>query len=591
MPDIISLLPDHVANQIAAGEVVQRPASVVKELLENAIDAGATSIKLIIKDAGKTMIQVIDNGKGMTTTDARLCFERHATSKIKKAEDLFSISTKGFRGEALASIAAISQVRMRTKTKNDEVGTEIIIEGSEIKDQQAVAAETGCSMAVKNLFFNIPARRNFLKSNNVEQRHIIDEFQRVALVHHQVRFEFYSNDTILFQLEPTKLRQRIVQVFGKNTNEKLVPVQESTDILNVNGFIFKPEFSKKSRQHQFFFVNDRFIKSHYLHHAVMAAFEGLLAPGMQPGYMLYLTVPTDTIDVNIHPTKTEIKFEDDHSLYAIIRSALKHSLGQFNVSPVLDFDRNQSFDVLLGNKPPNQSPGIQVDRKFNPFDEKQKESSWEPLYEGLQNIDLPNSDSEKIFDNNAIESDLPCFQLQKKYIVAKRSEGLILVHQQRAHERVLYDSFLRQFEDRSVPSQVLAFPVQVDMNQQQFAEFSPHQKTLELMGFSFGNADANNFEITAIHNSLSLDSVPDLLSNFLEEIENDPSIKGVKLSRLLAKTMAKHGSIRSGADLHQHAQSRLIKDLFLCDEPSRCPNGKLIFVSMTTKDLENKLNI
>ena len=482
MPDIISLLPDHVANQIAAGEVVQRPASVVKELLENAIDAGATSIKLIIKDAGKTMIQVIDNGKGMTTTDARLCFERHATSKIKKAEDLFSISTKGFRGEALASIAAISQVRMRTKTKNDEVGTEIIIEGSEIKDQQAVAAETGCSMAVKNLFFNIPARRNFLKSNNVEQRHIIDEFQRVALVHHQVRFEFYSNDTILFQLEPTKLRQRIVQVFGKNTNEKLVPVQESTDILNVNGFIFKPEFSKKSRQHQFFFVNDRFIKSPYLHHAVMAAFEGLLAPGMQPGYMLYLTVPTDTIDVNIHPTKTEIKFEDDHSLYAIIRSALKHSLGQFNVSPVLDFDRNQSFDVPLGNKPPNQSPSIQVDRKFNPFDEKQKESSWEPLYEGLQNIDLPNRDNEKIFDNNAIESDLPCFQLQKKYIVAKRSEGLILVHQQRAHERVLYDSFLRQFEDRSVPSQVLAFPIQVDMNQQQFAEFSPHQETLELMG-------------------------------------------------------------------------------------------------------------
>ncbi|MEE3020454.1 MAG: DNA mismatch repair endonuclease MutL, partial [Bacteroidota bacterium] len=284
MPDIISLLPDHVANQIAAGEVVQRPASVVKELLENAIDAGATFIKLIIKDAGKTMIQVIDNGKGMTTTDARLCFERHATSKIKKAEDLFSISTKGFRGEALASIAAISQVRMRTKTKNDEVGTEIIIEGSEIKDQQAVATETGCSMAVKNLFFNIPARRNFLKSNNVEQRHIIDEFQRVALVHHQVRFELYSNDTILFQLEATKLRQRIVQVFGKNTNEKLVPVQESTDILNVNGFIFKPEFSKKSRQHQFFFVNDRFIKCPYLHHAVMAAFEGLLAPGMQPGY-------------------------------------------------------------------------------------------------------------------------------------------------------------------------------------------------------------------------------------------------------------------------------------------------------------------
>ena len=267
MPDIISLLPDHVANQIAAGEVVQRPASVVKELLENAVDAGATSIKLIVKDGGKTLIQVIDNGKGMTTTDTHLCFERHATSKIKKAEDLFSITTKGFRGEALASIAAISQVRLRTKTKSAEVGTEISIEGSEVKDQQAVATETGCSMAVRNLFYNIPARRNFLKSNNVEQRHIIDEFQRVALVHHQIRFELFSNDAVLFQLEPGNLRQRIVQVFGKNTNEKLVPVQESTDILQLNGFVFKPEFSKKSRQHQFFFVNDRFIKSAYLHHA------------------------------------------------------------------------------------------------------------------------------------------------------------------------------------------------------------------------------------------------------------------------------------------------------------------------------------
>ena len=397
MPDIISLLPDHVANQIAAGEVVQRPASVVKELLENAVDAGATSIKLIVKDGGKTLIQVTDNGKGMTTTDARLCFERHATSKIKKAEDLFSITTKGFRGEALASIAAISQVRLRTKTNNAEIGTEISIEGSEVKDQQLVVTETGCSMAVRNLFYNIPARRNFLKSNNVEQRHIIDEFQRVALVHHQIRFELFSNDTVLFQLEPGNLRQRIVQVFGKKTNEKLVPVQESTDILQLNGFVFKPEFSKKSRQHQFFFVNERFIKSSYLHHAVLAAFEGLLGPNMQPGYMLYLTVPTETIDVNIHPTKTEVKFEDDHALYAIIRSALKHSLGQFNVSPVLDFDHNQSFDVPVGSKPPTQSPSIQVDRNFNPFNENQKGNDWEPLYEGLQDVTIP-SQNEQIFD-------------------------------------------------------------------------------------------------------------------------------------------------------------------------------------------------
>lgn len=590
MPDIISLLPDHVANQIAAGEVVQRPSSVVKELLENAVDAGATSIKLIVKDGGKTLIQVIDNGKGMTTTDARLCFERHATSKIKKAEDLFSITTKGFRGEALASIAAISQVRMRTKTKNAEIGTEISIEGSEVKEQQAVATETGCSMAVRNLFYNIPARRNFLKSNNVEQRHIIDEFQRIALVHHQIRFELFSNDAIIFQLEPSNLRQRIVQVFGKNTNEKLVPAQESTDILQLDGFIFKPEFSKKSRQHQFFFVNDRFIKSAYLHHAVLAAFEGLLGPNMQPGYLLYLTVPTETIDVNIHPTKTEVKFEDDHALYAIIRSALKHSLGQFNVGPVLDFDRNQSLDVPVGSKPPTQSPSIQVDRNFNPFNENQKGNDWEPLYEGIKDVTIP-SHKEQIFDDKLINTHSPTLQFHKKYIITTNAEGLMIIHQQRAHQRVLYESLIRQIKHRSVPSQVLAFPIEVQMNQQQLAEFAPHQKTLELMGFSFGNTDSSSLEITAIHNSLSPNSVPDFLSNMLENLDTDSTFEESHLSQAMAKTMSKFGSIGTGTELHPSAQRRLIEDLFSCDEPSRCPDGKAIFASLSDKDIKNKLNL
>ena len=590
MPDIISLLPDHVANQIAAGEVVQRPSSVVKELLENAVDAGATSIKLIVKDGGKTLIQVIDNGKGMTTTDARLCFERHATSKIKKAEDLFSISTKGFRGEALASIAAISQVRLRTKTKNAEIGTEISIEGSEVKEQQAVPTETGCSMAVRNLFYNIPARRNFLKSNNVEQRHIIDEFQRIALVHHQIRFELFSNDAILFQLEPSNLRQRIVQVFGKNTNEKLVPAQESTDILQLDGFIFKPEFSKKSRQHQFFFVNDRFIKSAYLHHAVLAAFEGLLGPNMQPGYLLYLTVPTETIDVNIHPTKTEVKFEDDHALYAIIRSALKHSLGQFNVGPVLDFDRNQSLDVPVGSKPPTQSPSIQVDRNFNPFNENQKGNDWEPLYEGIKDVTIP-SHKEQIFDDKLINAHSPTLQFHKKYIITTNADGLMIIHQQRAHQRVLYESLIRQIKYRSVPSQVLAFPIEVEMNQQQLAEFAPHQKTLELMGFSFGNTDSSSLEITAIHNSLSPNSVPDFLSNMLENLDTDSTFEESHLSQAMAKTMSKFGSIGTGTELHPSAQRRLIEDLFSCDEPSRCPDGKAIFASLSDKDIKNKLNL
>ena len=345
MADRIELLPDHVANQIAAGEVVQRPASVVKELLENAIDAGANQIKLIVKDGGKTLIQVIDDGVGMSVSDARMCFERHATSKIRKAEDLFELSTKGFRGEALASIAAIAQVRLRTKTQEDSLGTEISIEGSQIQEQQAVATDKGCSLAVKNLFYNIPARRNFLKSDAVELRHIIDEFQRVVLVHYELGFSFYNNDTLLFQLEPTNIRQRIVQVFGKNTNEKLVPVNEKTDVVQLRGFVYKPEFAKKSRQQQFFFVNNRFVKSPYMHHAVMSAFEGLLAPNMQPGYIIYLDVPPQTIDINIHPTKTEVKFEDDHTLYAILRSALKHSLGQFSIAPSLDFDHSQDLEV------------------------------------------------------------------------------------------------------------------------------------------------------------------------------------------------------------------------------------------------------
>jgi len=345
MSSIIQLLPDHVANQIAAGEVVQRPASVVKELLENAIDAGATDIKLICKDAGKTLIQVIDNGKGMSVTDARLCFERHATSKIRKAEDLFDLHTKGFRGEALASIAAIAHVELKTKQDQEELGTHIVIEGSKFTSQEPAVLPKGTSFSVKNLFFNIPARRNFLKSDVVELRHIIDDFQRVALAHANIHFTLYHNGSEVFNLPQSNLRQRIVNIFAGKTNEKLVPINETTDILSIQGFIGKPEFAKKNRGEQFFFVNDRFIKNGYLHHAIMSAYEGLLKDGSQPSYFLYLDVPPHTIDINIHPTKTEIKFDDEHALYAILRSATKHSLGQFNLPPVLDFDIVANLDT------------------------------------------------------------------------------------------------------------------------------------------------------------------------------------------------------------------------------------------------------
>lgn len=369
MSSVIRLLPDHVANQIAAGEVVQRPASVVKELLENSVDAGATSIQLIIKDAGKTLIHVVDNGKGMNETDARMCFERHATSKISMAEDLFQLQTKGFRGEALASIAAIAHVELKTKTVDAELGTHVTIEGSKIISQEPAVVPNGTSFSVKNLFFNIPARRNFLKSDQVELRHVVDEFERVALAHPSIQFVFINNGSEMFHLPSSNLRQRIVNVFGGRTNEKLVPVSESTEIVTIEGFVTKPEFAKKSRGEQFFFVNDRFIKSGYLNHAITSAFEGLLKEGTHPSYFLYLQLPANSIDINIHPTKTEVKFEDEKALYAILRASIKHSLGQFQVARDLDFDRDPSLDFPYEMKDKiADMPTISVDANYNPFE-------------------------------------------------------------------------------------------------------------------------------------------------------------------------------------------------------------------------------
>jgi DNA mismatch repair protein MutL len=402
MSSVIQLLPDHVANQIAAGEVVQRPASVVKELLENAVDAKATDIKLIIKDAGKYLVQVIDNGLGMSVTDARLCFERHATSKIRHAEDLFSLHTKGFRGEALASIAAIAHVELKTRQDQEELGHHIVIEGSKLISQELSVLPKGTSFAIKNLFFNIPARRNFLKSDVVEHRHIVDEFQRVALAHPNIYFTFYHNGSELFNVPPSNSSQRIVNIFSGKTNEKLVPVQETTEIVTIKGFVSKPEFAKKSRGEQFFFVNNRYIKSGYLHHAVTAAYDGLLKDGCQPSYFLYLDVPPHSIDINIHPTKTEIKFDDEHALYAILRSSIKHSLGQFNVAPVLDFDRDFNLDTPYEYKNKESAfPTIQVDGNFNPFATEKKDyvnsnyrtptksaASWESLYVGLNTLSI-----------------------------------------------------------------------------------------------------------------------------------------------------------------------------------------------------------
>ena len=486
MSSIIQLLPDHVANQIAAGEVVQRPASVVKELLENAVDAKATDIKLIIKYAGKSLVQVIDNGLGMSITDSRLCFERHATSKIRQAEDLFSLHTKGFRGEALASIAAIAHVEMKTKQDQEELGTHIIIEGSKFVSQEPTVLPKGTSFSVKNLFFNIPARRNFLKSETVEMRHIVDEFQRVALAHPNIYFTMYHNGSEHFNLPNSNYRQRIVTIFSGKTNEKLVPVQEETEIVNIQGFVGKPEFSKKNRGEQFFFVNDRYIKSGYLHHAVMSAFDGLLKDGAQPTYFLYLNVPPNTIDINIHPTKTEIKFDDEHALYAILRSAIKHSLGQFNVAPILDFDRDPNLDTPYEYKNATANyPKVEVDNNYNPFsDEKpnkhffgnnnykkqESNTSWESLYVGLKqdtqdvsNFTFENDEvTASLFDEKEEEQTINrTYQIHKKYIVSPIKSGMVIMDQQRAHQRVLYEQFLRNMTVKQASSQQLLFPLQL----------------------------------------------------------------------------------------------------------------------------------
>jgi DNA mismatch repair protein MutL len=572
MSSIIQLLPDHVANQIAAGEVVQRPASVVKELLENAVDAKATDIKLIIKGAGKALVQVIDNGKGMSVTDARLCFERHATSKIRLAEDLFSLDTKGFRGEALASIAAIAHVEMKTKQDQDELGTQIVIEGSKFMSQEVAVLPNGTSFSVKNLFFNIPARRNFLKSDTVEYRHIIDEFQRVALAHPNIYFTFYHNGSEMFNLPATSLRQRIVNVFSGKTNEKLVPVQEETDIISIQGFVGKPEFAKKSRGEQFFFVNDRFIKSGYLHHAVMAAYDGVLKDGAQPSYFLYLNVPPNTIDINIHPTKTEIKFDDEHALYAILRASIKHSLGQFNVAPILDFDRDANLDTPYSYKNlEGATPTIQVDRSFNPFsDDKvnkhysssssssssgyrkpEPTASWESLYVGLkQESDFISSSSEISFESEEVTGSLfndeeveqnvnNAYQIHKKYIVSPIKSGMVIVDQQRAHQRVLYEQFLINMTVQQASSQQLLFPLDLYFSSVEMDLIKELKLSLINTGFIFEDTTDEHAVISGIPVNITESEVSLVLEQLLSDLQDGIPESSFSQNDTIAKSMAK----------------------------------------------------
>ena len=616
MSSIIQLLPDHVANQIAAGEVVQRPASVVKELLENAVDAKATDIKLIIKDAGKSLVQVIDNGLGMSVTDSRLCFERHATSKIRHAEDLFSIHTKGFRGEALASIAAIAHVEMKTKQDQEELGTHIIIEGSKFVSQEPAVLPKGTSFSIKNLFFNIPARRNFLKSETVEQRHIVDEFQRVALAHPNIHFTMYHNGSEMFNLPISNFRQRIVTIFSGKTNEKLVPVKEETEIVNLHGFIGKPEFSKKNRGEQFFFVNNRFIKSGYLHHAVMAAYEGLLKDGAQPSYFLYLDVPPHTIDINIHPTKTEIKFDDEHALYAILRSAIKHSLGQFNVAPVLDFDRDPSLDTpyQYQNKKADY-PTIQVDSNFNPFSEDrpnksfsfssnykkpEAQPSWESLYVGLkqagQEIAEMTFENESVtsslFDETDVEQEVKrTYQIHKKYIVSPIKSGMVIINQKRAHERVLYEEFLTSMTVNQASSQQLLFPLELYFSSNEIKLITELQLPLENLGFIFDEIKDDFILVSGLPVTISESKASIVLDDLLTDLQNGIPDSSFSQNDTIAKSMSKSLAVRTGTYLTEKEQENLVHNLFACREPNMSPFQKPTFITMSVEDLDKKFSL
>jgi DNA mismatch repair protein MutL len=619
MSNIIQLLPDHVANQIAAGEVVQRPASVVKELLENAVDAQATDIKLNVKEAGKSLIQVIDNGVGMSSEDAKLCFARHATSKIRQAEDLFALHTKGFRGEALASIAAIAHVELKTRQETDELGQCIVIEGSKFTSDEPAVLPTGTSFAIKNLFFNIPARRNFLKSDVVELRHIIDEFQRVAMAHPNIHFTMFHNNSEVFNLPPQNLRQRVAGIFAGKTNEKLVPLSEETGIVTIQGFVTKPEFAKKNRGEQFFFVNNRFIKSGYLHHAIMSAYEGLLKDGCQPGYFIYLTVPPHSIDINIHPTKTEIKFDDEHALYAYLRSSVKHALGQFNVAPVLDFERDPNLDTPYQYEQKQAVlPTVELDGTFNPFGDskphksyaspsypKRETAGWESLYVGLSNDTEVVAEIEPQqfkFENSALPSSLfdeqeesapvsKTYQLHKKYIVSLIKSGMVIIDQQRAHQRVLYEEFLTSMTVHQAASQQLLFPINLYFSAMELTLLSELQPSLTSAGFVFAETNDDHVVISGVPVNVTESEVSIVIEQLLSDLQEGIPGASFSQSDSIAKSMARSLAVKTGTYLSEKEQENLLNGLFACKEPDVSPLGKPTFITMRVEDLDKKFSI
>ncbi len=601
MLDVIKLLPDSVANQIAAGEVIQRPASAVKELMENALDAGATQIDLVVKDAGKSMIMVVDNGCGMSETDARLCFERHATSKISKAEDLFAIRTMGFRGEALASIAAIAQVELKTRRKEDEVGVKIVNEGSVVKEQSLVPMQPGTTFTVKNLFFNVPARRNFLKSLQAEMRHIVEEFTRVSLMNPEIGFTLTSDGKEIYHLYSGNLKQRIMGLFGSNYEEKLLPVRQEAERVRIDGYIVKAEYAKKTRGEQYFFVNKRFIKHAYLHHAIENAFMEMIPKDSFPGYFINIEVDPSDIDINIHPTKTEVNFLDVKLVYAILHAAVRKAIGQHNLSPMIDFDEssdlNNDFSAAMRMSNPLAIPQIPIDPNFNPFRKESapRESHWEGSYQPQkkesagdwrllygERTDLP---SETFGQQEETKLNSQYVQVNQSYIVTAVKSGLMVIDQNLAHSRILFEKYLKELENQGGVSQQELFPQALSLNVNDASLLKEMLPELGALGFVLEQANPTTFMINGTPSDAAGCDAVALLEQILDNYKLNRTDLQIDRKLSLAKTMAKQLAIKAQTRLDEKEMQNLVDELFACNVAEIAPNGKKIFVIINMEDL------
>jgi DNA mismatch repair protein MutL len=607
MSDIIKLLPDSVANQIAAGEVIQRPASVVKELMENAIDAGASTVKVNIKEAGRTLIQVIDNGCGMSQSDASLAFERYATSKISSAKDLFAIRTLGFRGEALASISAIAEVDLKTRRVEDEVGTEIRIHGSELKGREPVSCAPGSNFMVRNLFYNVPARRKFLKANTTEFRLIVNEFYRVALTNPELSFSLAHNQTEIYSLPPSQIKQRIINIFGKNMSQVLIPVQAETSIVNIHGYLGKPEAARKRFGEQFFFVNRRYMRHPYFHKAIMKAYDQVLPPDTVPSYFLFMEAATESIDINIHPTKTEVKFEDERSIFQILHAAARETLGKHSMVPSLDFNKEGDIDIPVLRKDTEINiPRERINPDYNPFEEEQggqyyqareqignqaRYNHWESLFEDIEKAERKISEALK--ENvgpGADQSESNLFHFKQKYILLAVKSGLMVVNQQRAHERILYDRFLLAASQDRPSAQQELFPRKVELNAADHAVLIEIFDDICKLGFDIRDLGDHSVEIMGIPADLSDEDPSIWLDHFLKEFnENGGDIRGER-DRMIASALARTGAIKPGKVLMPREMRELLDHLFACGEPGFTPDGKTVFRILPLEDIDKFFN-